>query len=273
MTYFMTNKFFSKVLLKTLSVSILGLMLFGSCVPLKKITYLQNKSETDTIDVFKLERTEYKIQVNDILNIRIKSLDPKNAAIFSTETQTGQNAGFGEIMFYVNGYTVDSLGQIEMPLLGKIDVVGLTALEAREAVQTEISKFLNNSTVSLQLSGIRFSVVGEVGAPGRMVAFQNQLTIFEALAIAGDITQVGDRRMVQVLRQTPDGMIIAEIDLTSKNAISSPYFFIMPNDIINVKPYKQKTFGTGVTGQQTFQTFVQTISAFSSILLIINLLK
>jgi polysaccharide biosynthesis/export protein len=251
-----------------------------SCVSNKKLVYLQNKSQALADSVRGLDstknfiRTDYNIQINDVLSVTIRGLDPAAVAIFNSVGVSGiqQNSGVssGGDIFYLNGYSVDNHGNIDLPVIGEIHVENLTLLEIKALVEKEASKYLKEPIVNVRLGGIRYSILGEVMKPGKNVILQRQLNIFEAIAHAGDLTTVANRSEVQIIRQFPEGPRVFEVDLTNRNILYSPYYFIQPNDIIYVKPLKVRSLGTGITGAGTFQSIVSVLSA---VLLVITLTR
>lgn len=216
---------------------------------------------------YDLQRQLYQVQINDMLNITVRSFDDQLANTFNaSQTRNLQNAT--DAYFYLTGYTVDSNGDIDIPVVGRVQVLGLTVDEVKALINEKLKLYFQEDAIftNVQLSGIRFSVVGEVKNPGKYTIYQNQANIFEALAISGDATIYGDRHEVQIMRQYPEGIKIIELDLTNSMVLSNPEFMIQPNDIINVKPVAQRSWGIGETG---FSTFVQTLSIVSSVLLIV----
>jgi polysaccharide export outer membrane protein len=115
------------------------------------------------------------------------------------------------------------------------------------------------------LAGIKYSVIGE-GRNGQFYLYQNEANIFEALGNAGGVDFLGNRYAVQIVRMHPEGVKYYEIDLTDKRVVSDPRYFIQPNDIINIRPLRQRSWGIGETG---FQTFLALLSAVSSSLALI----
>jgi len=244
-------------------------LVLSSCVSTKKLTYLQDKSESelDSLGLSKLERTDYLIQVNDILNVDIKSFDEKASAIFNSNSENG-NIQVNDAVIYIRGNSVDREGNIDLPVIGTVNVEGKTLKETKEIIEKELYKYFKKDAVFLkvQLAGIRYSVVGEINRPGKYVIYQNQVNVFEAIANAGDITMVGTREKVQIIRQLPDGVKIVDIDLTDRNVINSPYYFIQPNDVINIQPLRAKSWGIGTQG---FTTLISILTLISTTLLII----
>ena len=124
--------------------------------------------------------------------------------------------------------------------------------------------------VVVKLAGFRYTINGEVGSTGTKTLFQEKVNIMEAIANAGDITTTGDRKAVTVIRQTPNGTEMKDLDLTNINVMNSPYYFLQPNDYIYVKPLKQKTWGTGSTGIQSLTTLITLLSLVSTTYLLLK---
>ena len=234
-----------------------------SCVPTKKMIYLQAEEGQNT-ETFKYDRQEYKLQENDILDVQIRSMNPEINALFSPGAAMNQNmqAGVqsGGDLYYMTGYSVNEEGAIELPFVGKINVQGQTLEEAKASVTAEVSKMFKSFHLQVKLGGIRYSALGEFRSPGKKVILQNQATIFEAIAASGDLTQVANRNEVRLIRQYPDGTKIHTLNLLDQSIISSPYYFIQPNDVLYAEPLPQKSWGVGITGAQTLSTIVSTLS-------------
>jgi polysaccharide export outer membrane protein len=239
-------------------------VLGSSCVRNKDYIYLQSKEQTDSVFVKYSKIPEYLIQYNDVLRVTIKSIDPKASELFNlyaggNMNMMAQAAQAGD-PFYMIGYPVDDKGMVNIPVLGKVLVRGLSVEGATARIQEEVDKFFNGAYVNVQIGGIRYSLLGEVNRPGKYTVLQDRLTILEALAQGGDLNTVANRHEVQIIRQTPDGAQIVKLDLTQRDLIASPYYFVRPNDVIYVQPLKAREYGTGLTAQQTLQTIVLSIS-------------
>lgn len=265
--------------LRFIFIPILLSLILQSCIPTKKLTYLQDDISNAAIDTAAINAIAkpYKVQVNDILYMNIKATDPELVAIFNAASEEqGNNLGSNPSSLYFQGYTVDIHGNIRIPVLGELNVLGFTTEEIRKIVEKKLlENYLNESAnlfVTVKLAGLNYSVLGEVVNPGSNILFKERVNILEAIANSGDILITGNRKDVLIIRQYPDGKKIHSVDLTSKNLLTSAYFNILPNDVIYVKPLKQKSWGTGTTGFQTFTTIFSIVSVItSSILLIQNL--
>lgn len=246
-----------------------------SCIPHKSSLYLQDKgTKIDTSQVILEMQKPYRIQINDILNIRVKSLDQEGVQIFNPSGDENLNATGAE-RAYFDGFTVDLHGEIRIPTLGKISVLGYTTEEIEQLLEDKLLaeqfKEAANIFVTVKLSGLRFTANGEVGSPGTVTLFQERVNIFEAIANVGEIPITGDKQDVMIIRQYPQGQKIHHLDLTDLSVMNSPYYYIQPNDIIYVKPLKQKSWGTGTTGAQSLATIVSVLSLVTTTILLLRL--
>ncbi|MCF8272786.1 MAG: polysaccharide biosynthesis/export family protein [Flavobacteriaceae bacterium] len=236
----------------------------SSCITNKDIVYLQDKG-TVVNDSLLIKETSkpYRVQVNDILSIKVKALDAELTAIFNPVETSGNSSSQGGAQLYFNGFTVDLHGAIKFPILGEINVLGFTIQDIENKVKTELLKQYFKDTaelfVTVKLAGLRYTTIGEVGT-GVFTLYQDRVNIIEALANAGDIKSTGDRTDVLVIRQYPQGQKIHHIDLTDLAAMQSPFYYIQPNDMILVKPLKRKVLGAGETATQNLTTIASILS-------------
>lgn len=249
--------------------------LFTACIPTKDLTYLQDKNDLQAPEVIvPFVSKPYRLQTNDVISITIKANDPKLVNIFSTTKEVDQTAKT-DVGLYFDGYTVDDHGNIRIPVLGELNVIGYTVEEVRIMVENKLlEEYFNKEAdifVIVKLAGIRFTLNGEINEPGVTTLYQEQVTIMDAIASAGDITMTGDRKSVTVIRQFPHGTEMHDIDLTNVTAIQSPYYYIQPNDYIYIKPLKQKSWGTGTTGISSLTTIITALSLVTTVLLLIQL--
>ena len=193
-----------------------------------------------------VESKPYRLQTHDVLSITIKASDPKLVAIFNP-TVDGSATSQSESGLYFDGFTVDDHGNIRIPVLGEMNVMGFTLEEFASVLRKDCWQniFKDNASifVVVKLAGFRYTINGEVGSTGTKSLFQEKVNIMEAIANAGDITTTGDRKAVTVIRQTPNGTEMKDLDLTNINVMNSPYYFLQPNDYIYVKPLKAKNVG------------------------------
>jgi polysaccharide export outer membrane protein len=248
--------------------------LFSSCISTQDLIYLQKKDKSqDNLIITAIESKPYRLQTNDVLSITIKAIDPKLVAIFSPSSE-GAAAGKSESGLYFDGFTVDDHGNIRIPVLGELNVIGYTLDEIRVRVEKQLlAEYFNkeaNIFVTVKLAGLRYTINGEIGGPGTKIMFQEQVNIMEAIANSGDITITGDRKAVTVMRKTPTGVEMHDLDLTDINVMQSPYFYLQPNDYIYIKPLKQKTWGTGKTGIESLGTIITLLSLATTTFLLLK---
>lgn len=241
---------------------------FTSCIPTQDLIYLQKKDNADVENsISAVMAKPYRLQTNDVLSVSIKAIDPKLVAIFSTTNQG--EAGKSESGLYFDGFTVDDHGNIRMPVLGDLNVIGFTLDEVRVKIEKQLlADYFNkeaNIFVIVKLAGFKYTINGEIGSTGTKTLFQENVTIMEAIANAGDITITGDRKAVTIIRKTPTGVQMHDLDLTDIKVMNSPYFYLQPNDYVYVKPLKQKTWGTGKTGIESFGTITTLFSLATTI--------
>ncbi|WP_298494562.1 polysaccharide biosynthesis/export family protein [uncultured Algibacter sp.] len=241
-------------------------VLLTSCITNKDLVYLQDKGDGTNNDLVITELPKpYKVQINDILSINVKALDPELVDIFNPVGTSNSGSGGGGL--YFNGFTVDLHGNIEFPILGKINVLGYTIDEVKTKVKNELLKQYFKETaeifVTVKLSGLKYTVTGEGGA-GVYTIFQDRVNIIEALANAGDLPPTADRTDILIIRQYPGGQKIHHIDLTDIKALQSPFYYIQSNDIILVKSLKRKSLGMGQTALQNLTTIASILSVLVS---------
>ncbi len=257
-----------------LYILLLAVISFSSCISTKRLTYLQeNVKHTDSILSIHKKQEPYRIQINDLLSIRIKSLDQNLVGMFNPINDENLNAT-GEERLYYDGFLVDPHGNIRVPTLGEVNVLGYTVEEVREKLEKDLLENYfraeANIFVTVKLSGIRYTIAGEIGSPGSNIIYREQVSIMEAIANSGDISLTGDRRDVVIIRQYPYGQRVHHIDLTTIEALNSPYFYVKPNDLILINPLIQKSLGAGTTAIQSITTIASIVSILATTFLLFN---
>lgn len=238
----------------------------GSCVPQKKLKYLVDEEPKAHYDNdFK---KDYLIQPGDNLYIKVLGLDNQTADLFSIQPGGAYSQYLNnELSVYLSSYSVNPQGFIEFPVIGNVLVKDKTLDEIKAQVQEAINEYMRDATVIVKLVNFRIAVLGEVIRPGQFPIFQTRLSIFEALAMAGDMSTWGDRKNVQLVRRTATGSEVHSLDLSSTRILESEYYYLMPDDVIYVSAMKSKTFA--------FTTFPYAIllSTVTTTLLILNFFK
>lgn len=223
-------------------ISILVIILISSCVPQKKILYLQDMPEEDTaMNMIHQLKADYKVQPGDNLYINIFSLEEKAMSYFNREAQMRTNY-YNPIGVYLNSYSVSDSGYIDFPLAGEIYVKNMTTQDIKDRLQEVIDEYLKETTVVVKLVNFTVSMLGEFRKPGQYYVYQHYINIFEAISLAGDMTDFAKRSQVSIIRQTENGSVVKRLNLNDKRIIESEYYLLKPNDIIYAPPLKGKQF-------------------------------
>ena len=247
---------------------------FSACVSNQKIIYLQNlegKSPIAEGELITYEIPEYKLQYNDIIDINIQTETDLLENGFNAKTlqnqQMMQMAQGGGDVYYMSGYTVDANGNIRLPLVGEIQVRDKTIDEARKEIEAKLKPYIKSEVyVKVKLGGIRYAALGEFRRPGKFVVLQDRMTIFEAIANAGDLSNIAKRNEVLLIRQYPEGTKLHRINLNDRQIVASPFYFIQPNDQLYAEPMKVRELGAGENAAQSLSLIISAITV--SVLLI-----
>ena len=240
------------------------LLLISSC-SVKKIVYF-NDLPADTTRILKQAAgfTEPVIQTDDILDITIQTLDPTTAAVANQAVAVhtaGQN--FSQV---VSGFLVDKEGYVNMTLLGKVEVAGLTTYQARERITTLAAQFYKDPTVQVRFANFKVTVLGEVARPATYTVPNEKVTILDALGLAGDLTIYGKRENVLLVRDQGKEKELVRLNLNDSDVFQSPYFYLRQNDVIYVEPGKAKAAANDTARLQTF-AFISSLASIAVILL------
>lgn len=227
--------------------------------------------DLDQDKTYSIEYAEYKIKVDDILKIDVKSDNPSVANAF-VPNSSAQNLATNRESLIFNGYQVGSDGSINFPTFDKIYVLGMTIDELRNYIHKRIKNegYLINSSVDVKILNSHFTILGEVIKPGKYQFVENNLNILEAIGMAGDLTINGERKNVKLIRENNDGIKrVHSIDLTKSSILMNNNFQIFSGDIIIVNPNSSRIKNAGIIGNSG--TLVSLLSfLLSSIILITN---
>ncbi len=251
-----------KGLLIIFTICSLASLWLNSCVSPKSITYINNLPQASQVDLDSLKVPQPVILINDILDIRVGGESEKTVAYINQYLGGGVAGTTGG-----QQYIVDINGNIDLPKIGKVKLIGLTKDEAKDTLTALYTQLLVDPIVSVKFNSFRFSAIGEVKAPGTYVAAGDKISIFEALAQAGDITSFGRFEKVHIIRDTNGKRKIITVDLTNKNILNSENYYINRYDVIYVEARALKSVTENVSRTSTF------IATVASILAIILVLK
>lgn len=209
-----------------------------SCASSKDIVYFQGDDQQALDAVYETQIP--KIQPNDILAIAVSAADARATEAFNQNSIYQARSSTGGDGSYKVTYTVDEQGYIEYPILGKVKLGGLTRSQAIEAMRARFSQYIKDPSVSITYTNFRVSVMGEVQKPGTFNLPNERVSILEALSMAGDLTIQGVRKNIMVIREQNGVKETHRIDISSRDALNSPVFYLAQNDVVYVEPNKTK---------------------------------
>lgn len=233
----------------------ISLVTITSCGTPKEIAYFQDFNQRpDT--VITLQNKVITIKPTDKLYIGVKSKDPQISQLFNLTGGVNSSSSYSisKDAYY---YTVDSKGCIDFPVVGKLHIEGLTREQVAEVVKDALLKanLVKDPTVTVGLSNLHYSVMGEVAKPGQFEIEDEKVTILDALSKAGDLTIYGNRTDVMVLRQEGGHQKIYKINLCSgKDVFDSPVYYLQQNDIVYISPNETKARQSTVNGNNVRST-------------------
>ncbi len=218
-----------------------------SCITTQPIAYFQSSDSLKYKQLAKLLPKVTRIRTNDILAITVGSLNQESNAIMNfaninalTTTSFPGSQGGSVQRSQPLGYLVDSLGNVEIPFVGKLKLTGMTLDEAGNAVRTQVEKSLKEPAINVRYLNHKFSVLGEVNHSATFNLLDDNTTLPEALAMAGDLSIYANRTNVTIIRENNGIREMAKINLLTQEIFDSPYYFMQNGDLIYVEPLKSK---------------------------------
>lgn len=237
--------------LKLTFISLTVLSLF-SCRSVNDVAYFQkvqkeNQDKKVVYPNFNLDRNkeipnfENIIQVSDILSIYVSSLSPEASSFFNSIAPGERNEQTTNSSFSTRtdiGYLVDAQGMIELPLIGKVKVTGLSTSVAKDTLTARLEKYLQYPSVRIYIENFRVTILGEVNRPGVYSVTNEKITIPEALGLAGDLNIFADRKNITIIRDENGEKKYTEVDITTRELFEAPYYYLRSGDILYISPVK-----------------------------------
>lgn len=261
--------------MKNTLLIIISAILLASCTSYKKVPYLQGAENLSKEELSKLN-TQYtqKIMPSDLLSITVNATIPEAAVPFNLPLipiGKVENSAYGiSNTLGIQDYLVDQEGNIVFPILGKLNIGGMTKKEVQELIKSKIypNYIKEEPIVVVRFANYKISLLGEVTKPGTYPVANERINVLEALALAGDMTIYGKRDNVLLMRENLNGeKEIIRLDLTRKDLVLSPYFYLQQNDIIYVQPNKSRARGADIGSAETLTiTIIGTLISLTSLL-------
>lgn len=251
-------------------------LLFGSCVLHKELVNFPAETVVLPGNEALENSIELKVQPNDLLRITVSSYNLEAAAPFNIENGTqqngnlmqgGQGLGSSNAFEMFSGYMIDLEGFINFPVLGKLQVNGLSLLQIEKLISQGVKPYLKDAVVNVRMLNLKISVLGEVSNPGIIRLSNQRITLLEAIAGAGDFTPYANRTNVLIIREENGQRIYNRLDFQSGDLFKSPYFYLKQNDVLYIEPIKAKVatvadpLQRGISYGSSFLTFITLIIA------------
>lgn len=215
-----------------------------SCNSYKKIPYFMNLKDTTQIAIATASYASPIVQPDDILNITIQTIDGTASAILNQNNALSPAVGSSSAnpigQQTTTGYLVDKDGNIEFPIIGKINLLGMTTAKVRDVIRNKLSIYYKTPTVDVRFSNFKITVLGEVNRPATYTIPNEKVTILDALGLAGDLTIFGKRENVLLIRDSLGYKTLTRINLNDSRILTSRYFFLQQNDVLYIEPNKSK---------------------------------
>jgi len=225
---------------KYLAVALLlGITTMTSCSK-RNLTYFQDINSGTDFMIAKSEFVAPEIVPGDILEINVSTLNPESNLLLNYGIVTDEAGGTNSRNSRMEGYLVDTNGEVDFPILGKVKLEGMNRETAKKAIKDQLALLVVDPKVEVRFLNFSITVIGEVSNPSTFIIPNERISVLEALGLAGDMTVYGLRENVLLIRETREGKMIHRFDMGSKELLSSPYFYLKQNDVIYVEADKKK---------------------------------
>tara|TARA_B100000902_G_scaffold395817_1_gene455253 strand:+ start:15750 stop:16526 length:777 start_codon:yes stop_codon:yes gene_type:complete len=210
-----------------------------ACTPINKITIL-NEIEEDEWNISP-KPPKHSLEIGDILIVKVLSFDEESTNFFNVENNVNSsNASITSANIYLNGFTINQEGIIEIPYIGEVYVLNQTIDQAKFSIESKVDQYLKDATVICKLGNFNITVLGEIYKPNSYPIYKDNITIFEAIALSGGITDFGDLTKVKLIRTQNNQKSVHKINLTQQNVINTDFYYLRNNDLIYVEPLKYR---------------------------------
>lgn len=244
---------------------------FISCRSTKNMKFLQDLQDNAQQGI-PAQAPDYLIKTDDNLYIDVQSMNMDVNQLFSPSKSINNSGGtqsdYGQVSSqYLNGYQVNQKGMILLPVIGEVNVAGMTEETAKDSIQKRVFEYFKDATVKVKIMTYKVTVLGEVRNPGVYYNYNKNMTILDALGLANGTTEYASIKKVLVLRTTPTGSKSYRLDMTGKNILASEAYYLLPNDVIYIDPDKYKN---NIINNTKFSLALTAISTTILILSYIN---
>lgn len=251
----------------------IGALSFYSCTPQSQLIYFQPGKDVDHPDSTVVmsykagtnnNPPEYILREKDLLYIQVSSATDREINELFSNKVGGNYATQNELGVYLNSYSIDSSGNITIPMIGQVHVAGLTVSGAREAIADKAKDFTRDTPVVIcKMTNYKITILGDVNRPGTYTFYQDNVNVFQAISQAGDLTKYGNRAKVRIVRKGSKEDIMYYVDLRASGVVQSPRYYLLPGDIVYIEP--NKTAKSFQMAEFPWSILFSTISTISTI--------
>lgn len=263
----MKYNFNNRLTIKALVILfIIPVILFSSCSSPKRVSYFQDISDSLNKPVIKKQLTfvEPRIKIGDLLSISVATID-----VMSGGSAAGTGAA-ATITAATPTYLVDKNGNVDIPIVGRINVANFTTSEVKDMIYEKAQKYYVNPIVNVRFANFSISVLGDVNRPGTYTVPNEKVNVLDAIGLAGDMTITGRRDNILLVREEGDQKIFVRLDINSASIIQSPYFYLRSGDVLYIEPIKAKI--NSATADMSKDRYIPYIfSGLSLLLTIVNI--
>ncbi|MGI8892477.1 MAG: polysaccharide biosynthesis/export family protein [Bacteroidia bacterium] len=213
--------------------ALLAMLMVFSCTPQKKLVYFQGDLPP-AIPAGK-DTFSFKLQPGDIVAIYIQNINPEAFPYLQAEMQPGDNRNA-----YERGYVIDREGNVELLLIGKVQLAGLNLFDAKVLLNEKFENYIANPVITIKRLDFRITMLGEVALPGTYSVSNERMRFTEAIGLAGGLTSFGNPKKVKLIRLNQQESVSFEVDLTTTEVFDPELLYVKPNDIIYVEPFRRK---------------------------------
>lgn len=255
-------KFLKSASVSTYILLFLSTLFIVSCGSKKDVVYLQDISDYETI--VSTNKNVVKFKIDDVVGIHVSTYNPDASIAFNLYKGSSELGGRPEQIDYI----IDKNGEIEFPVVGAIKIAGLSPDEAKAHIKQKLNVYLKDPIVNIRLKNFTVTVLGEVNKPGVYPVNGEQITLFEAIGLAGDLTIKGKRENVMVTRDFNGTKVHTRVDLTKKSVMNSPVFYLTQNDVVIVEPNQSAITSSQLDNRATIWVSIASVLITSSVLII-----
>lgn len=236
------------------------LLLLSSCVSQRKLVYLQGDAAIlkDTTSFI------MRIYPGDIIAVDLYTVNPEAFPGLGI-TSAQRSVMTDNRSFYERGFVLDSKGDVSLPYIGNLNLSGLTISDAQDTITNRFKKYIDDPVIVVKKLSFKISVLGDVARPGLFYIPNEQITILEALAMAGDLSLYADRTDIRILRRTPTGTEEIKVDLTQKETYTGQSKFLYPEDVVYVAPSRRKAFAQVSVAAGVITSIISTIVVIATL--------